>query len=184
MPLRSISVFCGSRSGKEPAFTAAAAEMGRAIAKRGITLVYGAAKIGMMGAVANAALDAGGRVVGVIPKALVAKEVVHDGLHELFLTDTMSERKERMISLSDAFIALPGGFGTYDELFETITLTQLKIQDKPTGLLDTRGFFRPFVNLVEHTIAAGFANPEHASLVVVDEDPARLLDAVSARAGR
>lgn len=155
--------------------------MGRAIANRGITLVYGAAKIGMMGAVAGAALEAGGRVVGVIPKALMSKEVVHDGLHELFLTETMSERKDQMIAISDAFIALPGGFGTYDEVFETITLTQLRIQDKPTGLLDTNGFFRPFVNLIEHTIANGFASAEHASLVVLDQDPARLLDAVAAR---
>lgn len=158
--------------------------MGQAIAKRGITLLYGAGRVGIMGIVANAALEAGGRVVGVIPKALVSKEVVHEGLHELFLTETMSERKERMIALSDAFIGLPGGFGTYDELFETITLTQLRIQDKPTGLLDTNGFYRPFVDLMEHTVANGFASPEHASLVVVEKDPAALLDAISARASR
>jgi uncharacterized protein (TIGR00730 family) len=145
-----------------------------------MTLVYGAAKVGIMGAVANAALDAGGRVVGVIPRALVSKEVVHEGLHELFLTDTMSERKERMLSLGDAFLGLPGGFGTYDELFETMTLTQLGIQDKPTGLLDVSGYFRPFVSLLRHTVERGFASPEHGALVLVDDDAERLLDALAA----
>jgi len=178
--IRSVCVFCGSRPGLDPAFVAAGVAMGRAIAARGLTLVYGGARVGIMGAVADAALGAGGRVIGVIPKALVSKEVAHDGLSELFLSESMHERKERMISLSDAFIALPGGFGTYDELFETITLAQIGLHDKPSALLNTNGFFQPLLALVRHTIDLGFAAPEHASLCVVDEDADRLLDAISA----
>jgi uncharacterized protein (TIGR00730 family) len=158
----------------------AGAAMGRAIAARGLTLVYGGAKVGVMGAVATAALTAGGRVVGVIPKPLVSKEIAHDGLTELFLTENMHDRKERMITLSDAFIALPGGFGTYDELFETITLAQVGLHDKPNALLDTRGFFQPLVALFRHTIEHAFAAPEHEKLIIVEEEPFRLLDAIAA----
>jgi uncharacterized protein (TIGR00730 family) len=172
-------VFCGSRSGSDPVFTRAAEDLGRAIAGRRLTLVYGGAKVGLMGTVANAALGAGGRVVGVIPKALVTKEIAHDDLTELFLTESMSERKERMISLSDAFVALPGGFGTYDELFETLTLAMLGMHDKPNGLLDAGGFFRPLVGLIRHTIEQGFASPETAELLVVEQDAERLLDGLS-----
>jgi uncharacterized protein (TIGR00730 family) len=178
-PLRSLCVFCGSRSGVDPDFLEAASSFGRAIAKRDIALVYGGARVGLMGAVANGALEAGGRVVGVIPKSLVSKEVAHDGLAELFLTETMAERKERMMVLSDAFVALPGGFGTYDELFETLTLAQIGIHEKPTGLFDMKGFFEPLVALVRHTIARDFAAPEHERLLVVESDPERLLDALA-----
>ena len=173
-------MFCGARPGADPAFLAAAEQMGRAIAARGLTLVYGGARIGVMGAVANAALEAGGRVVGVIPTSLVSKEIAHDGLSELFLTETMHDRKDRMIALSDAFIALPGGFGTYDELFETITLAQIGIHDKPNALLDTKGFFQPLLALFRHTIAHEFAAPEHERLIVVEQEPERLLDAIAA----
>lgn len=159
---------------------AAAEQMGRAIAGRGLTLVYGGARVGLMGSVANAALAAGGRVVGVIPKSLVSKEIAHDGLTELFLTETMHDRKDRMIALSDAFLALPGGFGTYDELFETITLAQIGIHDKPNAILDTKGFYQPLLALLRHTIAHDFAAPEHERLLVVDDDPERLLDALEA----
>ena len=154
--------------------------MGRAIAARGLTLVYGGARVGLMGAVANAALEAGGRVVGVIPKSLVTKEIAHDGLSELFLTETMHERKDRMIPLSDAFVALPGGFGTYDELFETITLAQIGLHDKPNAMLDTNGFFQPLVALLRHTIGHGFAAPEHERLLVIEREPESLLDAIAA----
>jgi uncharacterized protein (TIGR00730 family) len=150
--------------------------MGRSIATRGLTLVYGGARVGLMGKVADAALAAGGRVIGVIPKSLVQKEIVHEGLSELFLTESMAERKERMMTLSDAFVALPGGYGTYDELFETLTLAQLGFHDKPNGLLDSNGFFRPLVALLEHTVREGFAAPSHAGLVIAEEDPERLLD--------
>ena len=150
--------------------------MGRAIAKRGIELVYGGAKVGLMGALANAALAEGGRVVGIIPRGLVAKEVAHEGLAELFVTDSMHERKSRMIELSDAFVSLPGGFGTYDELFEVLTLAQIGFHEKPSGLLNTSRYFDPLVGLLQHTIDAGLAASEHAKLWVVDENAEHLLD--------
>jgi uncharacterized protein (TIGR00730 family) len=176
----SVCIFCGSRPGHAGAFATAASAFGRAVARRGLTLVYGGAKVGLMGAVADAALAEGGRVVGVIPRSLVSKEVAHDGLSELFLTETMAERKERMVALSDGFVALPGGLGTYDEIFETLTLGQLGIHDKPNALLDVAGFFRPVVDLVRHTVEAGFASPADLELLLVDEDPERLLDALAA----
>jgi uncharacterized protein (TIGR00730 family) len=175
--LRSVCVFCGSRPGADPAFMEAAAAMGAAIARRGLTLVYGGARVGLMGALANAAAR---RVTGVIPKGLVQKEIVHDGLTELFLTETMHERKDRMITLADAYVSLPGGFGTYDELFETLTLAQIGFHDKPNALLDTKGFFQPMVALMKHTIDHSFAAPEHAALVIVESDPERLLDRIAA----
>ncbi len=144
-----------------------------------MTLVYGGARVGVMGVLADAALGAGGRVVGVIPKGLVSKEIAHDGLTEMFLTETMHERKERMIDLSDAFVSLPGGFGTYDELFEVFTLAQVGFHDKPIGLLDTNAFFEPLRVLVRHTIGHSFAAPEHERLLVFEEDPDRLLDALA-----
>lgn len=150
--------------------------MGAAIASRGMTLVYGGAKVGLMGALAEGALGRGGKVVGIIPKNLVSKEIAHDNLTELFLTESMHERKERMILLSDAFISMPGGFGTYDELFEVLTLAQIGIHDKPQGILNVNGFFDPLVTLLEHTIAASFAAPQHASLYVVENTPDALLE--------
>lgn len=178
--LKSVCVFCGSRPGNDPAHAAAAISLGRALARRQIALVYGGAKVGLMGVIANAVLEEGGRVVGVIPKALVSKEIAHDGLAELYLTETMADRKTRMIELSDAFLAMPGGFGTYDELFETLTLAQIGLHDKPNALLNTNGFFAPFLALFHHTIAEGFAAPEHARLLVVEDEPEKLLDAVVA----
>lgn len=178
--MQSVCVFCGSRPGTDPDHAVAAAAFGRALARRGIALIYGGAKVGLMGAVANAALAEGGRVVGVIPKSLVSKEIAHDGLAELYLTESMAERKTRMIELSDAFVALPGGFGTYDELFETLTLAQIGLHEKPNALLNTKGFFDPLITLFHHTIKQGFAAAEHAGLLVVEEEPDRLLDAVAA----
>ncbi len=159
---------------------AAATDFGQALAKRGLSLVYGGARVGLMGAVAEAVLAEKGRVIGVIPKSLVSKEIAHDNLSELFLTETMQARKERMIELSDAFVALPGGFGTYDELFETITLAQVGIIEKPNALLDTKGFFQPLLKLVRHTIEQSFAAPEHEGLLLIEQDPDRLLDALMA----
>ncbi len=179
--LRSVCVFCGSRPGDDPAFIDAGKAFGRAIAERGLTLVYGGARVGVMGAVADAALARGGRVIGVIPKGLVSMEIAHDGLSELYLTERMDDRKNRMIELSDAFVALPGGFGTYDELFETITLGQLGLHDKPNGLLDVEEYFQPLLALVRHTIARSFANPQDERLFVVEQDPVRMLDALAAQ---
>lgn len=182
MPRRvqSICVFCGSRPGSDPVFAHAAAELGAAIARRGLTLVYGGAKVGLMGTLADAALAQGGRVVGVIPKSLVSKEIAHDGLAELFLSDSMHERKDRMILLADAFISMPGGFGTYDELFEVLTLAQIGLHDKPSGFLNVKGYFDPLLQLLEHTIAYSFAAPQHAQLYVASPDSEKLLDAIAA----
>jgi uncharacterized protein (TIGR00730 family) len=177
--LKSICVFCGSRPGNDPSLATAAASLGRLLAERGISLIYGGARVGLMGEVANACLGAGGRVVGIIPKSLVSKEIAHDGLSELYLTESMAERKTRMIELSDAFVALPGGFGTYDELFETITLAQIGQHDKPNAVLDTNGYFAPFLQLFDHTIATGFAAEAHRGLLVVEKEPAALLDALA-----
>jgi uncharacterized protein (TIGR00730 family) len=177
--LKSICVFCGSRPGNDPTLATAAASLGRLLAERGISLIYGGARVGLMGDVANACLGAGGRVVGIIPKSLVSKEIAHDGLSELYLTESMAERKTRMIELSDAFVALPGGFGTYDELFETITLAQIGQHDKPNAVLDTNGYFAPFLQLFDHTISTGFAAEAHRGLLVVEKEPAALLDALA-----
>lgn len=177
--LRSICVFCGSRSGGDPAFSAAAAALGAAIAKRGMVLVYGGAKVGLMGVLADAALAEGGRVVGVIPKGLVSKEIAHDGLSELFLTESMHDRKERMIELSDAFVSMPGGWGTYDELFEVLTLAQIGYHAKPSAFLNVNGYFDPLLALLRHTIAHSFAAPEHEQLFVSAPDADALLDALA-----
>jgi uncharacterized protein (TIGR00730 family) len=178
--VRSICVFCGSRPGSDPAFGDAAAALGAAIARREITLIYGGAKVGLMGRLADAALAEGGEVVGVIPRGLVSKEIAHDGLKELFLTDSMHERKDRMILLSDAFISMPGGWGTYDELFEVLTLAQIGFHDKPSAFLNTKGYFDPLLALLEHTIAHSFAAPQHAQLYVAADEPEPLLDALLA----
>jgi uncharacterized protein (TIGR00730 family) len=178
--VRSICVFCGSRPGADPAFPAAAAALGAAIAKRGMTLVYGGAKVGLMGILANAALSEGGRVIGVIPKGLVSKEIAHDGLTELFLTESMHDRKERMIELSDAFVSMPGGWGTYDELFEVLTLAQIGFHDKPSAFLNVNGYFDPLLTLLHHTIEHGFAAPQHEQLYVAAAEPGALLDALVA----
>jgi uncharacterized protein (TIGR00730 family) len=179
-PVRTVCVFCGSRPGADPVFREAATALGTAIARRGMSLVYGGAKVGLMGTLADAALAAGGHVVGVIPRGLVSKEIAHDKLPELFLTETMHERKERMIVLADAFVSLPGGFGTYDEFFEVLTLAQIGFHDKPNGLLNVKGFYDPLVTLLRHTIGHEFAAPQHEGLVVVEEAPDALLDALVA----
>jgi uncharacterized protein (TIGR00730 family) len=178
--VRSICVFCGSRPGADPAYSAAASALGKAIAKRGITLVYGGAKVGLMGALANAALAEGGRVVGVIPKGLVSKEIAHDDLSELFLTDSMHDRKERMILLADAFVSMPGGWGTYDELFEVLTLAQIGFHEKPSGFLNVKGYFDPLLSLLRHTVDHAFAAPQHAELYVAASEADALLDALLA----
>ena len=179
-PVRTICVFCGSRFGADPAFVAAAARMGAAIARRGLTLVYGGAKVGLMGALADAALAEGGRVVGIMPRALVQREVAHDGIAELFVTENMHDRKDRMICLSDAFVSLPGGFGTFDEAFEVLTLGQIGIHQKPSAFLNVNDYFTPLAKLMEHTIASGFAERAHGHLFHFDDDVEHLLDTLVA----
>ena len=178
---RRVCVYCGSRSGDRPSYTEAARQLGTILAARGVELVYGGARVGLMGTVADAALLAGGVVRGVIPTDLFVKEVAHTGLTELIEVSSMHERKARMAELSDAFIALPGGFGTLEEIFEALTWTQIGIHAKPCGLLSVDGYFRHLVDFLEHTVRAGFVSSRNRDHLIVESDPARMLDHLSAR---
>lgn len=160
----SVTVFCGSSFGDDDRFRTAAAELGRRLAERHITLVYGGGGVGLMGVLANSALDAGGRVVGIIPRFLKRAEKGVEALAELQVVDSMHERKERMFALSDAFIVLPGGYGTLDETFEILTWKQLGLHDKPLILIDIAGYWQSFHRVIEHILAAGFARPDTRDL--------------------
>lgn len=170
MKLESLCLFCGSNRGGRPEYAEAARQLGAALAEQGLTLVYGAGKIGLMGVAADAALAAGGRVVGVIPEFLQAKEVAHHGLDEIHITQTMHERKAMMAERADGFIALPGGLGTFDELFEILTWGQLSVHSKPVGLLNVAGFFDPLLAMVRHAMQEGFMREENLSLFVVADN--------------
>ncbi len=176
--LASVCVYCGSRPGLRPEYTTAAIELGRALARRKIRLVYGGASVGLMGKVADAVLESGGEVVGILPRWLEVKEVGHTRLTEMHIVDSMHARKERMIERADAFVALPGGLGTFDELFEVLTWSQVGLHEKPVGLLDVAGYFAPFRAMVRHTVEEGFATSEHEGLFVSNPDPDALLDAL------
>ena len=175
-PPSSLCVFCGSSSGRDPRHAAAARELGALVAVRGLTLVYGGARVGLMGEVANAALAAGGRVVGVLPTVLVEREVEHDGLSELHRVATMHERKARMAELSGAFAALPGGIGTLEELFEVATWAYLQIHAKRFGLLNVAGYYDGLLAFLDRAVADRFLKPETRAQFIVAEEPARLLD--------
>jgi uncharacterized protein (TIGR00730 family) len=155
-----VAVFCGAQPGNSPAYLAAATALGTGLALRGIRLVYGGGRIGLMGAVADAALAAGGEVIGVIPEFLTRWEVAHEGVTELTVTESMHTRKRHMFELSDAFVSLPGGLGTLDETFEIITWRQLRLHDKPILVLDVAGSAQPLLGAIESAIALGFAKPE------------------------
>jgi uncharacterized protein (TIGR00730 family) len=174
--LRRVCVYCGSSTGGRPAFVAAARALGRELARRGVGLVYGGAHVGLMGVLADAALDAGVDVIGVIPDSLVEIEIAHEGLTDLQVVGSMAERKARMGELADAFIALPGGFGTLEELFETVTAVQLGLHAKPCGLLDVDGFFGSLLEFLDHAVEEGLLRPDNRAIVVVDDEPAGLLD--------
>lgn len=173
--LTSICVFCASSDGTDPAHRAAASSFGALLAARGIALVYGGGRVGLMGALADGALRAGGRVIGVIPRAMIEAERGHTGLAALHVVTTMHERKAKMVELSDGFLALPGGFGTFDELFEVITWAQLGIHGKPIGVLDTGGFYAPLMTFLDHVVAEGFIQPRFRNMVLADADPEQLL---------
>ena len=175
--LRSICVYCGSNAGSKPEYAAAAKAMGKAIAGRGITLVYGGGKVGLMGALADAALAAGGRVVGIIPEFLALKEVAHAGLSELIVVDSMHTRKAEMERHSDGFIAMPGGIGTMEELFEIWTWSQLGQHRKPCGLLDAAGYYGHLNAFLDRMAMDGFVNPEHRAMLHHSDSPEALLDA-------
>jgi len=175
-----ICVFCGSATGDDPRYAVAAGLVGREIAGRGWTLVYGGGRVGLMGIVADAALAAGGRVVGVIPRFLYEREVGHDGLSELEIVQTLSERKIRMGDLAGAFLSLPGGIGTMDEAFEAFSWTQLGLERKPNGLLNVAGYYDGLVAFLDRATRSGFIRPQHRDLLRVHEDPVTLLDALHA----
>lgn len=175
--MRRVCVFCGSSPGSNGRYLEIAREVGRTLARRGLGLVYGGGSVGLMGAVATSALEAGGEVDGVIPRALEARELAHGGLTRLHRVASMHERKAKMNELSDAFVALPGGMGTLEELSEILTWAQLGLHAKPCGLLDVEGYYRPLVAYFDHAVAEGFLRPEHRQLVLVDGDVESLLGA-------
>ena len=158
--MRSICVYCGSNPGSKPAYAERAIALGTRIAREGLRLVYGGGNVGLMGTVANAVLEAGGQVTGVIPKQLADWEVAHRGLTELEIVGSMHERKMRMFQLSDAFVALPGGFGTMEEIFEMLTWRQLGISNKPCAFLDIEGFYAPLIGMIDRMVAERFLHPD------------------------
>src|SRR2546421_6222268 len=171
-----ICVFSGSSTGKRQEYQQAARDLGQELIARGLGLVYGGASVGLMGVIADTVLAGGGEVIGVIPRALFRREVAHEHLTTLHEVGSMHERKALMADLSDGFIALPGGYGTFDELFEITTWAQIGIHRKPVGLLDVAGYFAPLLTMVQHAAAEGFVPEHHVNLLQRDEDPAALLD--------
>ena len=171
-----VCVFCGSNQGASDAYRDRTIELGTLIARRGLRLVYGGAKVGLMGALADAALGAGGEVVGVMPRHLVDREVAHEGLSELRIVQSMHERKALMSELGSGFVALPGGLGTLEELFEIWTWGQLGLHRKPYALMNVEGLFDPLIAFLDRLVSEGFVKPAHREMLVVDTDAARLLD--------
>jgi len=177
--MKRVCVFCGSSVGARPEYLAMARALGQTLARRGLGLVYGGASVGLMGAVADAALSAGGEVIGVLPRSLQQREIAHLALTELHIVDSMHTRKAMMAERADAFIALPGGLGTMEELFEVLTWRLLGIHRKPAGLLDVAGYYAPLTTFLEHSITEGFLRSEQLALHV-GSDPDALLDALAA----
>jgi uncharacterized protein (TIGR00730 family) len=173
--MKRIAVYCGSNKGVRPEYHTAAEKLGALLAREKIELVYGGGMVGLMGAVADAVLKHGGHVIGVIPEKLVIKEVVHETLPDLRVVKTMHERKALMAELADGFIALPGGYGTFEELFEILAWSQLGWHQKPFGLLDVDGFYRGLLDFLDHTTSEGFIRAKHRDLVITEADPEKLL---------
>ncbi|WP_027484013.1 TIGR00730 family Rossman fold protein [Rhodanobacter sp. OR87] len=171
-----ICVYCGSSSGRHPEYAEQACAFGAEMARRGIALVYGGGKVGLMGVVADAVLAGGGKVIGVIPRQLVELEVAHPGLSELVVVETMHQRKTRMYELSDAFVALPGGFGTMDEMFEMLTWAQLGLHRYPCAFLDVRGYYRDLRTMMEHMVDEHFVRPEQRDSIWFGDDASVLFD--------
>ena len=177
--LRWLCVFCGSSAGEDSRYLDAATRLGKVLLERQIGLVYGGSRVGLMGRLADTVMGGGGEVVGVIPRALVNREVAHQGLTELLVTDSMHARKSKMVERSDAFVAAPGGIGTLEEFFEVLTWAQLGLHRKPCGLLNARGYFDPLIHLLDHGVQEGFIQKAHRSMVLVEADAATLLDRIS-----
>ena len=176
--MKRVCVFCGSSPGAQPVYCESAREVGTLLARQGIGLVYGGAQVGVMGAVADGVLQAGGEVIGIIPRSLVRKEVAHAGLEDLRIVGSMHERKAQMAELADGFLALPGGCGTFEELFEILTWAQIGIHRKPIALLNVAHYYDPLLALLDHAVQERFVHPEHRRLLLTDTDPERLLDAM------
>ncbi len=179
--MRSLAVFCGSSSGSRPEYAVAAAALGQAMAARKVRLVYGGGGVGLMGVVADAVLGGGGDVVGVLPVHLAGREVAHDGLADLRVVATMHERKALMAELADGFVALPGGLGTLEELFEVLTWKQLGLHDKPVGLLDVAGYYDGLASFLDVSVVEGFVGAKNRAAIVSDTDAGRLVDMVLER---
>jgi uncharacterized protein (TIGR00730 family) len=177
--LRRICVFCGSNSGTRQIYQQAAQTFGRLLCRRGIELVYGGGNVGLMGVLANACLNEGGRIIGVIPQALADKELAHTGLTELRIVSSMHERKSVMADLSDAFVALPGGYGTWEEFLEVLTWSQLGIQRKACAVLNVNGYYDPLLEMADKALSEGFVRDVHRDLLLSDPDPERLLERLS-----
>lgn len=177
---RHLCVFCGSSPGRDPVYARAAREVGRLLARQGIGVVYGGGRVGMMGAVAEAALAAGGTVLGIIPEALMRSEIAYEGLTELRVVRSMHERKQMMADASDGFLALPGGFGTFEEFCEIVTWAQLGLHGKPCALLNVKGYYDPLLAMFDHALREGFVRPVHRSLVLAADTPAAVLAAMQA----
>lgn len=178
--MKSICVFCGSSDSVHADYLSAARTMGRVLADRGLQLIFGGGKTGLMGAVADGALEAGGEVIGVIIPSMNTKSLAHDGLSRMDVTRGMHERKARMHELADGYIALPGGFGTFDELFETVTWAQTGAHEKPVGLLNVRNYYAPLLAAIDHAVEEGFIFKEHRNTLFCDSDPNQLLGAMAA----
>ena len=178
--MKSVAVYCGSSSGNKEEYTEQAQEMGRELARRGSTLVYGGGCVGLMGTIADAVLAEGGKVIGVIPGFLADKELAHKGCTELHVVETMHQRKLLMADLADGFVAMPGGFGPLDELFEVLTWGQLGLHGKPVGLLNTQGFYNFLLAMLDHMSGEAFVRPEHRGQVLQNVSAAALLDAMEA----
>jgi len=174
--VRRICVFCGSKTGSDPLYAEMAQVLGRRMAELGVGLVYGGGGIGLMGVVADSVLQAGGEVIGVIPDGLAVEEVMHLGVADMRVVPDMHHRKSLMHELSDAYIAMPGGVGTFEELFEVLAWRQLKIHSSPIGVLDVRGFFGPFLQTIETSVSEGFMTEKNRRLFVLETDPSLLLD--------
>jgi uncharacterized protein (TIGR00730 family) len=173
-----VCVFCGSATGRRAVYARAARELGRLLAERELGLIYGGGSVGLMGILADAALDAGAPVIGVIPHSLARKEIVHPGLSELIVTRGMHERKAAMAERATAFLALPGGIGTFEEFFEVLTWSALGIHAKPIGLLDVEGYFTPLQVMLDHAVTEGFLRPMDRSRILIDREPRPLLQAI------
>lgn len=177
--MKSICVFCGSSDSVHANYKSAARSMGHVLAKRGIRLIYGGGKTGLMGAVANGVVEAGGEVIGVIIPSMNTSALAHDGLTRMDVTPDMHSRKARMHELADGYIALPGGFGTFDELFETVTWAQTGAHEKPVGLLNVKNYYAPLLAAIDHAVAEGFIFKEHREALFCESDPNKLLDAMA-----